>query len=314
MNGGLNKTMAVLEYYNAKLLQEAWNSANTPIGKYIILEDFINDDPKPIVVKKDTLTGKPVGHAIFQSGGVRNRNGRIYAIEDLVREIKCARTLELLRTKNLFCEAGHPIDTSLQRQSTIDWRNSNCKILTLENVGNNIEGEFTPSNTELGKAFALDLLEGVIPAFSLRALGSIRQTRLGAQVTDLRFITYDQVIYPSHSNAYMTNLVNESAGEITESVKVLFEGVNSNMIIPIEPLNESDIASITSFVQNNSNNLKYINDYFNTHLSNIIITPNGSKVFLKENNSNNSIEVNLEYYVYGELMNYSEKIKDIYQY
>ena len=307
--------------YNLNVLNEAWRTSNEPIGKYIINEDFNPDTvPTKMDITKDPKTGKPVGRAIFQSGGVRNRNGRIYATEDLDREIHCTRTLELLRTKNLFCEAGHPIDTSLQRQSTIDWRNSNCKILTLETVGNNIEGLFTPSNTQLGKAFAEDLLEGVIPAFSLRALGSIRQTRLGAQVTDLRLITYDQVIYPSHSNAYMTELLGESASliptktefytkTVTESGIVAIIDSTGNRLLPAEPLKEA--KQIEDFIKNNSNNLKYINDYFGTTLENVIITPNGAKVSLAEAGTNNKIEVALENYIHCELLNYVDTLKNI---
>lgn len=297
--------------YTATVLQEYWRTSDEPIGKYIINEDFFNGDNADIKVVKDKSTGKPVGHAIFQSGGVRNRNGRIYVTEDLDREIHCSRTLELLRTKNLFCEAGHPIDTSLQRQSTIDWRNSNSKILTLDTVGNNIEGNFTPSNTDLGKAFEQDLLEGTIPAWSLRALGSIRQTRLGAQVTDLRFITYDQVIYPSHSNAYMTELLKESTTTpLDESASIFIESNGLNRMIPINEMKEED--DVKNFIMNNSNNLKYINDYFGTKFESVTISPKGSKVLVSENGTDNKISVNLEYYIHNELMNYVQSMNEFY--
>ena len=305
--------MEIIVYSN-EILNEAWRTSNTPIGKYIINEGFDPGVNTAIQIMKDKLNGKPVAKATFQSGGVRNRNGRIYLTEDLDREVHSPRIQELLRTKNLFCEAGHPIDTSLQRQSTIDWRNSNCKILTLEVNGNNVEGLFTPSNTELGKAFALDLLEGVIPAFSLRALGSIRQTRLGAQVTDLRMITYDQVIYPSHSNAYMTELIREfndiprtNEVPITESTIL----VTGNRIIPIKEMTEE--AEVKSFIENNSNNLRYINDYFGTHFENVTISPQGSKILLKEDGTDNKILVNLEYYIHNEIMNYVQKINNMYK-
>ena len=300
--------------YSNDVLHEAWRTSNSPIGQYIINEEFEQPENKAVQIMKDKLNGKPVAKAIFQSGGVRNRNGRIYLTEDLDREVHSPRIQELLRTKNLFCEAGHPIDTSLQRQSTIDWRNSNCKILTLEVNGNNVEGLFTPSNTELGKAFALDLLEGVIPAFSLRALGSIRQTRLGAQVTDLRMITYDQVIYPSHSNAYMTELIKES-NDIPRTNEVpIIEStilVTGNRIIPIKEMTEE--AEVKSFIENNSNNLRYINDYFGTHFENVTISPQGSKILLKEDGTDNKILVNLEYYIHNEIMNYVQKINNMYK-
>lgn len=297
--------------YNTELLQEAWRTSDAPIGKYIINESFDpNTVPDKMELKKDPQTGKPIGRAIFQSGNTLNRNGRIYDTNDLIRETTCNRTQELIRTKNMFCEAGHPIDTSLQRQSTIDWRNSNCKILSFDNNGNDIGGLFTPSNTQLGKAFQEDLLEGVIPAFSLRALGSIRQTRLGAQVTDLRLITYDQVIYPSHSNAYMTELLRNSVNPQMMESAILVETSDSR-IIPIEPLTES--AAIKDFIMFNSNNIKYINDYFGTKFESVKVTPNGTKVTLAEDSSNNKIIVDLENYVHCELMNYCQKINELYK-
>ena len=305
----------VREYIDSRVLQEAYNESKSIVGKYLILEDYYPEDNAEIKIEKHPTTGKPVGRAIFQSGNARNRNGRIYVTEDLDREFKCPRTVELLRTGNLFCEAGHPLDVSLQRQATIDWRNSNCKILTLGMEGNDARGTFTPSNTPLGEAFAKDLvIDHVIPAFSLRALGSIKQTRLGAQVVDLRFITYDQVIYPSHPNAYMTELVGESGNSIQESVNVslLNYDTNRNKMIPIETLDENNSESIANFVKANSNNLKFVNEYFDFKYDKIEISNNGSNVILREAGCQNILIVNLESYIHNELMNYSSAVSDFY--
>lgn len=310
------------EYFDSSVLLEAYNESRNIIGKYLILEDFYPEDNAEVKIEKSPRTGKPVGHAIFQSGNARNRNGRIYVTEDLGREISCPRTIELLRTGNLFCEAGHPIDTSLQRQSTIDWRNANCKILNLEMQGNDVVGNFTPSNNALGEAFSKDLVvDHMIPAFSLRALGSIKQTRLGAQVTDLRFITYDQVIYPSHSNAYMTELVSESATSklINEAAPIvaLFDEIkeanNLNKIVPIGKLDETDSAAVVDFVKNNSNNLKFVNEYFDFKYDKIEINDKGTRVILKEAGCNNILSVNIESYIHNELMNYNAKIAEMYR-
>ena len=70
---------------------------------------------------------------------------------------------------------------------------------------------FKGTNNALGETFDRDLREGVLPAFSLRALGSIENTKEGAIVTGLKMITYDYVIFPSHPTAYTTGLVSESA-------------------------------------------------------------------------------------------------------
>lgn len=267
---------------------------NKNIG-YIILEDYTCDQNSTRLIENKS-SKKPIGEAIFQSANVRNRNGRWYAFEELDREIKCPRTVELIRTRTLMSECGHPLDSSLQRQSTIDATKANAVILTLGMEGIDVKGTFTPSNTELGKAFEQDLREGMIPAWSLRALGSIKQTRNGAEVQNLRFITYDQVIYPSHPNAYMTRLVSESTNmtSLTE---------NSNILIPIEN------NSVADFIKESSQNLKFARECFDFMYQGIEVNEAGTKVILKGLDGNTMV-INIESYIHNELMNYAAEYRE----
>ena len=158
------------------------------------------------------------------------------------------------------------------------------------------------TNNELGKAFDLDLKEGVKPAWSLRALGSINQTSRGAEVKNLRLITWDNVIYPSHPGAYTQKLVTES---------VILPGNDSPIIDTnnicdetgmITPLAQDDVIR---FIQCESANLKFVRECFDFVYDGITISENGSRVLL-HTNEGETLAINLENYIHNELRKYGK--------
>ena len=171
---------------------------------YIINES--NNGPIDFQLKQD-LNGKPVGEAILQTANEKNRNGRFYSAEELFPQLTAPRTVELLNAGYLRAEMGHPLSKDLQRQATIDDTKTCARFLKLWTEGNDVHALFTPTNNQLGIAFGMDMREHCLPAWSLRALGSVTQTARGAEVNNLRVITWDNVIYPSHPGAYTQRYV-----------------------------------------------------------------------------------------------------------
>ena len=174
---------------------------------YFFNEQSVTVNELELLEKGDRVTGK----GILQTGNERNRNGRFYRTEDLAKEIVAPRQMELLNTGNMLGEAGHPLSKELIRQQTIDPTNTCVRYIKLWMEGDNVMGLFQGTNNALGETFDKDLRMGVKPAFSLRALGTIRTGREGAVVENLKIITYYYVIYPSHPGAYTTGIVNESS-------------------------------------------------------------------------------------------------------
>ena len=217
--------------------------SNTPIG-YVIL------DGAPIVVpdaKIVTESGKRViGEGILQTAEEENRNGRCYLHNDLLREINCARTKELLSTGNMLSENGHPMDTNMIRQQTIDPNNTVARFLKIWMDGNNVMAQFKGTNNAKGEEFDQDLREGVLPSWSLRALGSLANKDGRNVVENLRLVTWDRVIYPSHPHAYTTRVVTESAADAID----LSLMNNNGMLIPVT--NEA----VMSYIKNESANIK----------------------------------------------------------
>lgn len=273
---------------------------NSSIG-YIICESDIS--PKVTNISNAKINGKLVAEGILQTADERNRNGRYYAEEELFPQLTAPRTLELLRAGYLRAEMGHPLSKDLQRQSMIDDTKTCARFLKLWTVGKDIWATFTATNNMNGEAFNADLAEGCLPAWSLRALGTIDKTRRGMEVRNLRLITWDQVIYPSHPGAYTQRIISEST-VMNESTSIDIseknDMVGEAMIIPITDNN------IISFIQSESSNLKFVRECFDFAYDSISVNENGTKVLLTTK-AGETIAINMESYVHNELMHYADE-------
>ena len=188
---------------------------NIPIG-WVLCESSMEEDAltKPKLLNTDDR--RVIGEARFQRGNKKNRNGRWYDTKDLASQIVCPRSLELLKT-GWGSENGHPMSKDLIRQQTIDPNNVVAFILKLWMDGDFVMGNFKGSNLPIGEAFDQDLRDGMLPAWSLRALGTVENTNRGAEVKGVKIITYDRVYYPSYDNAYTERIVSESTDYKTPS-------------------------------------------------------------------------------------------------
>ena len=124
---------------------------NDKIG-YVILEG-LDIEPNAKILDKDKH-GKVVGFATFQEAEKENRNGRSYLASDLLREIQCPRTKELLKSNTFYSEWCHP-QGDMVRQQTIDPKCAVARILSLEMNGNLVQGTFTPINTPICTAYGI---------------------------------------------------------------------------------------------------------------------------------------------------------------
>ena len=280
---------------------------NNNIAAYIICESDIN--PSLEKVEKG-IDGKAIGEGILQTADERNRNGRYYAEEELFPQLVAPRTKELLAAGYLRAEMGHPLSKDLARQSVIDDKITCARFLTLWTEGKNVWARFKGTNNEYGTAFDLDLKDGCKPAWSLRALGSVMQTSRGAEVKNLRVITWDNVIYPSHPGAYTQRIVAESLAIANESTitgttptgKIITEN-DLNGVAMITPIKNEQILN---FLQEQSGNLKFIKECFDFVYKDIVVNEKGTKVFLTTNEGD-TLVVPMESYVHNELMNYASK-------
>lgn len=156
--------------------------------------------------------------ACLQSFGKRNRNMRLWTTPIMKAMLGATHVPELLNAGGIPGENGHPIPATgkvtMERIVTIDPNNLSHLIKSMEWSSTNDllfgvvetldQGEGTPGNRMMN-----NILQGMIPSFSLRSLVPQKKNMDGTiDVTGPgRFITYDRVILPSHEEAYMDQSV-----------------------------------------------------------------------------------------------------------
>lgn len=259
---------------------------------YIMCESAIAGFEKTNLVCEEN--GRVVAEGILQTANERNRNGRWYGDNELFPQLRAPRTLELLEAGYLRGELGHPLSQELVRQQTIDDSRTCVQYLKIWTEGNNVWGRFRGTNNAFGDAFNKDLLDGCKPAFSLRALGTIVKTDRGNEVRNLRIITWDQVIYPSHPGAYTQRLLAKMPdyGEDNDIH-------NESAVIPVT---NSDVED---YIRHESTNLKYLEETFDFAYDNISYNKSKGCVNLTRKSDGNMIVVNLENYIHNEIMSYA---------
>lgn len=271
---------------------------NNIIGS-IILEGAATVEDTVI---SDHGSGKLIGEGTLQDMDVENRNHRIYAKSDLVPEVNGPRLKELISARSLLAEWGHPLSDDLVRQQTIDPKLSCCRFNKVWVDGNLIKGQFEATNTEYGKAFNQDLREGVKPAFSLRALGSIENINGKAYVKGIKIITWDCVVYPSHKAAYMDKIVSESAidGTPIHTNQVVVPKDDPGRIITLK---SSDAKTVINRLQRESANLDKIVNTFDGIMDKITLV--NENTIMLTSRFGERFMVNLENHIENLIMDYS---------
>lgn len=266
----------------------------SPLG-YIIHEESTESGDSKII---GMTAGRPIGEGILQDANVVNRNGRIYSDKDLYPEINGERMIELIESGQMKGELGHPQDKDIARQQIIDPKVVCVKYLKIWTEGNDIRAQFTGTNNDYGRDFNADLLDGEKPSFSLRALGSIENIAGKAMVKNIRIITWDRVIYPSHKRAYTERLVTESAvdGTPISKNKVVFNKTDSSII----PVTNKEVMD---YIKQESANLKTISKRLDMWYDTMELLEGGSKVQLLSKDGD-ILVVNLESYIKKEIRDY----------
>lgn len=269
---------------------------NQVIGQ--IIHEAVTESDSNILMEKN---GKAYATGILQDLESENRNGRIYTSEEMKPEINGDRIQkELIPTGNMRGHAGHPSSQDLSIQSVIDPKLCCVQYDKIWLDGNIVRANYHATNNELGKAFNLDLLEGCKPAFSLRALGSVDRSRSGkCFVKNVRIITWDHVIFPSHKMAYTEKLIDprSATGKLHENALITEAAAYHGNLIPV--MN----SQVVSYIKEESANVQSILNTFDTLYESAMICNGGKNVSLKLRNGD-TVLVNLEQYIQDEIMNY----------
>lgn len=258
------------------------------IGYVIIETATTSEDIMPAKIIEKRGDGRVLAEGCLQEANMKNRNGRFYDSRDLFPELVAPRQLELLRTGNMRGENGHPLSKDLVRQQTIDPNNCSVIFTKFWTDGDLVMGNFFGTYNALGEEFNKELMYGLSPSFSMRALGTIKNTNRGAEVKGVKLITYDRVIYPSHNKAY-------THGVVSEGSNLLLEENDRGTLIPITN------QSVIDYIREESCNIKQIRESFDLLYDDIKLINNKSQVQLTDRAGGVFI-VNLENYIHNEII------------
>lgn len=205
------------------------DSANSPIGWV-----YIAEETSPIentVTNLQTTNQDGILFAEFdtclQTFEEMNRNKRQYLASNLENAMRSERITTLLRDNAWYGEMDHPTQQfqnnplTPERIAAIWMPNRSHKILNPTFRGNELVARIqTASGTEAGRGMAAEIIQGLRPSFSCRAMASLENVGGKPTVMVKNLITYDWVLFPSHKTAHMTSpatIISKAANAVSEA-------------------------------------------------------------------------------------------------
>tara|TARA_Y100001970_G_scaffold60714_1_gene77237 strand:- start:470 stop:1120 length:651 start_codon:yes stop_codon:yes gene_type:complete len=140
---------------------------------------------------------------VFLQGNIKNRNGRMYPMETLRREVGRYNENHIQSGRALG-ELGHP------EGPTVNLDRVSHKIVSLKENGSNFIGKAKILNTPMGKIASSLIEEGVKLGVSSRGVGSLQQTKEGFAVVGEDFMlatAADIVADPSAPDAFVEGIM-----------------------------------------------------------------------------------------------------------
>ena len=140
---------------------------------------------------------------VFLQGNIKNRNGRMYPMETLRREVGRYNENHVQSGRALG-ELGHPDGP------TVNLDRVSHKIVSLRESGSNFVGKAKILNTPMGKIASSLIEEGVKLGVSSRGIGSLKQTREGVNIVGDDFMlatAADIVADPSAPDAFVEGIM-----------------------------------------------------------------------------------------------------------
>ena len=140
---------------------------------------------------------------VFLQGDICNRNGRMYPMETLSREVQ-RYTESFINKGRALGELGHPDGP------TVNLDRVSHKIVSLTREGNNFKGKALVLETPMGKIAKSLISEGVCLGVSSRGVGSLKMTNEGHKIVGEDFMlatAADIVADPSAPDAFVQGIM-----------------------------------------------------------------------------------------------------------
>ena len=140
---------------------------------------------------------------VFLQGEIKNRNGRMYPINTLAKEVNRYNE-SFVKKGRALGELGHP------EGPTVNLDRVSHKITSLVREGNNFRGKAQLLSTPMGKIAQNLIGEGVTLGVSSRGVGSLKEDHQGCKVVGEDFMlatAADIVADPSAPDAFVSGIM-----------------------------------------------------------------------------------------------------------
>lgn len=156
----------------------------------LLIEELTHSESN--LIQESSVDGKDVWlNGIYMQGGIKNRNGRNYPIEEISRAVESA-TQKIKESRGLMGELDHPqsLQINLDRVSHV--------ITEMNMSGSNALGKAKLLSTPTGN-IAKELVKSEVAlGVSSRGAGSVNES---GGVSNFQFVTVDIVATPSAQGA-----------------------------------------------------------------------------------------------------------------
>lgn len=187
---------------------------------------------------------------VFLQGDIKNRNGRMYPMECLRREVMRYNENHVQSGRALG-ELGHPDGP------TVNLDRVSHKIVSLKENGTNFIGKAKILSTPMGKIAESLISEGVKLGVSSRGIGSLKQTREGVNIVGDDFMlstAADIVADPSAPDAFVEGIMEGKewvwdGGILRENLaKKTYKQINT--LVTQRQLDEKKLDLFNNFLNN----------------------------------------------------------------
>ena len=187
---------------------------------------------------------------VFLQGNIKNRNGRMYPMETLRREVGRYNENHVQSGRALG-ELGHPEGPTVN----LDWVSH--KIVSLKESGSNFVGKAKILGTPMGKIASSLIDEGVRLGVSSRGIGSLKPTREGINVVGDDFMlatAADIVADPSAPDAFVEGIMEGKDwvwdGSILREKYATKTYKTINTLVDQKKLDEQKLSLFNDFLSN----------------------------------------------------------------
>ena len=167
-----------------------------------LISEHIESDTDYLIEEKENSKKDYKIKGIFMQADIKNRNGRMYPMEILSKEVK-RYNKEYISEKRAFGELGHPDGP------TVNLERASHMITALYPDGKNFIGEAKILSTPMGEIVKSLMDDGAKLGVSSRGMGSLDQKN-GANVVRSDFYlatAADIVADPSAPNAFVEGIM-----------------------------------------------------------------------------------------------------------